>query len=98
MVREIERFGSEFDRMFLPNPKLPRQAHVDLDKPRTQNSVSADIAKCAQGCLGKGRWVQPHDITLVWSGRAGKHLIWTLEKEYVDCLIDKGKERQVTTG
>src|SRR5207302_7922161 len=43
MVRQVERFGAEFDRLFFANPELSRESHIDPDASRPLNVAYARV-------------------------------------------------------
>ena len=74
MVRQIERFGPELNRVAFSNTELSRQPHIDLDASWTPNTICSvpPLAVCR---ARESRRVKPLVDTSVGSVGIGEHLM-----------------------
>src|SRR6266850_638544 len=77
VVRQVERFGSELQRLFLTHSEFPCQAHVDTDASRTENIPASHAAVFTWSRPYESRRVEPLTGCFVRSVRRGKHLMWS---------------------
>ena len=78
VVRHVEGFGANLERLFLSDCERARQTHIENNASRALNISRPSVPVCAWRRLIKGRRIQPAVYTFVWQIGIGQYLIWSL--------------------